>query len=128
MTTPLILQPVASDGITFLGASTNNNGAEDQGVVEGPSLVKFGSTYVLFFSSGCFVSSYNQTYATATSITGPYTRTSKPLFYSGVDGLDNPGGGDVHLDGKHLLFHANYGSGRAMYQAIITIAGKTVTA
>ena len=55
--TPLVLQPVAADGVTFTGAETiilDHDGLADGGVVENPSLVKVDSTYVLFFSPGCF--------------------------------------------------------------------------
>lgn len=104
-------------------------GAADQGIVEAPALVKSGSNFILFFSNGCFTkSTYTVNYATSTSITGPYTRAASPLFATGQNGLTSPGGMDVFRDGKHMLFHANSGSGRAMYNAIITINGKTVTA
>ncbi|KAF2764357.1 Arabinanase/levansucrase/invertase [Teratosphaeria nubilosa] len=130
--TPLILQPVASDGVTLQGTATtllNNDGASDQGIVEAPSLVKSGSTYILFFSSGCYMTgNYNVDYATASSITGTYTRASSPLFETGVDGLTAPGGADIWTDAKHLVFHANYGSGRAMYQAIVSVSGTTASA
>ncbi|KAK4540973.1 hypothetical protein LTR36_008481 [Oleoguttula mirabilis] len=130
--TPLILQPVASDGHTLQGSATtllNNNGASDEGIVEAPSLVKSGSTYVLFFSSGCYTTgAYNVNYATASSITGGYTRAASPLFATGTDGLTAPGGPDIYKDGEHLLFHADDGSGRALYQAVVTISGTEVTA
>ena len=55
MPTPIILQPLANDGVTLQGSATtifDNNGAADQGIVEAPALVKSGSTFVLFFSKG----------------------------------------------------------------------------
>ncbi|KAK5741159.1 hypothetical protein LTR17_004099 [Elasticomyces elasticus] len=129
--TPLILQPVGSDGVTLQGSATtilNHNGASDQGNLEAPSLTKVGSTYVLFFSSGCFVGSqYTVSYATSTSITGGYKRAASPLFATGVNGLSAPGGADIFRDGKHLLFHANSGGGRALYTAEVTISGTKVT-
>ncbi|KAK5158433.1 hypothetical protein LTS14_003452 [Recurvomyces mirabilis] len=131
VTTPIMVQQVGNDGVSFIGAAKkimDNDGVDDQGVVEAPSLVKIGSTWVLFFSSGCFVSTYNQTYATASSIMGPYTRATKPLFYNGVDGLTNPGGGDIQPDGTHLVFHANAPSGRAMFQATVSLNGRAITA
>ncbi|KAK3673596.1 hypothetical protein LTR78_006501 [Recurvomyces mirabilis] len=130
--TPIILQPVAKDGYTLQGSPTtilNNNGAADQGIVEAPSLTKVGSTYILFFSSGCFTTgSYTVSYATSTSITGPFTRASSPLFATGTDGLNTPGSADIFRDGKHMLFHANSASGRALYTAQITVNGNTVSA
>lgn len=61
VSTPLVLQPVASDGITFRGqattlldhrGTTQNADGTDDGIVEAPALVKQGSTYFLFFSPG----------------------------------------------------------------------------
>ncbi|KAI7220156.1 glycoside hydrolase family 43 protein [Hortaea werneckii] len=133
VSTAIKLQQVAAnDGVTLQGGATtilDNIGAADQGIVEAPALVKSGSNFFLFFSNGCFTkSAYTVNYATSTSITGPYTRAASPLFATGQNGLTTPGGMDVFRDGKHMLFHANSGSGRAMYNAIITINGKTVTA
>ncbi|KAK3638140.1 hypothetical protein LTR22_017952 [Elasticomyces elasticus] len=129
--TPLILQPVGSDGVTLQGSATtilNHNGASDQGNLEAPSFTKVGSTYVLFFSSGCFTGSqYTVSYATSTSITGGYKRAASPLFATGVNGLSAPGGADIFRDGKHMLFHANSGGGRALYTAVVTISGTKVT-
>ncbi|KAK0956802.1 hypothetical protein LTR33_016223 [Friedmanniomyces endolithicus] len=146
--TPIMLQSVANDGHTLQGSPTtmlNNNGASDQGIVEAPSIAKSGSTYVLFFSSGCFTydihartyesllisrrtGNYNVNYATSSSITGGYTRAAAPLFDTGIDGLSAPGGADIFRDGKHMLFHANSGNGRALYEAVVTISGTKVTA
>ncbi|RMZ09910.1 hypothetical protein D0862_03435 [Hortaea werneckii] len=133
VSTAIKLQQVAAnDGVTLQGGATtilDNIGAADQGIVEAPALVKSGSNFILFFSNGCFTkSTYTVNYATATSITGPYTRAASPLFATGQNGLTSPGGMDVFRDGKHMLFHANSGNGRAMYNAVITINGKTVTA
>ena len=101
-----MLQPVAADGVTFQGSATtilNNNGAADGGVIEAPSLVKVGSTYFLFFSSGCFTTgSYTVSYATASNIKGQYTRASRALVQTGDYGLTAPGGADIYNDGQHL--------------------------
>ena len=135
--TPLLLQPVAADGITLQGSTTqllNNAGVSDDGIVEAPSLTLTRSgTYVLFFSSGCFTSnSYTVSYATASSLTGPYTRASAPLFKTGTNGLSAPGSADVAADGQHLVFHANNGASslfiRSLWTALITISGTSVTA
>lgn len=131
--TPIILQPVASDGYTFTGSATtllDNDGADDSGIVEAPSITRTSSgTYVLFFSSGCFTtSSYTVSYATASSVTGPYTRASGALVATGDShGLTAPGGMDVQPDATHMVFHANNDDGgRSMYTALITISGATV--
>jgi len=131
--TPIILQPVKQDGITLTGSSTtilNNQGVSDSGIVEGPSITRTSAgTYVLFFSSGCFTQdSYTVSYATASKVIGPYTRNSKPLFETGTDGLTAPGSASIWSDAKHMVFHANYNGGRAMYTAQITVNGKSVSA
>lgn len=130
--TPLILQPVAADGITLQGTATtllNNNGASDENVIEAPSIARtqYG-TYVLTFSSGTFTdSSYTVSYAVSNSVTGPYTRNPNPLFKTGVDGLTAPGSATLASDASHMVFHANYGTipnygvGRAMYTADVTV-------
>ncbi|TKA28961.1 hypothetical protein B0A50_03373 [Salinomyces thailandicus] len=134
VSTAIQLQQVsASDGVTLQGNASeilDNVGASDQGIVEAPSLVKSGSYYILFFSSGCFTqSTYTVNYATATSVTGPYTRAASPLFSTGTDGLTAPGGMDVFSDGEHMLFHAKAaGSVRALYNAVVRIDGGVVTA
>ena len=134
--TPIILQAVAADGVTPQGASTtilNNNGLSDNGVVEAPSLVKTASgEFVLFFSNGCYDTvNYTVNYATASSVTGPYTRYG-PLFQTGTDGLYAPGGADILWDAQHMVFHADYpyqnASNRALYTAVVNIQGNTVTA
>ncbi|KAK3074421.1 hypothetical protein LTR53_003152 [Teratosphaeriaceae sp. CCFEE 6253] len=131
-----MIQQVAGDGYTLQGNATvilQHNGAADQGVIEAPSLVKHGAppTYLLFFSGGCFTTPrYNVQYATSASLLGPYTRAKVPLFETGTgrQGLRAPGGASVYRDGKHLLFHADWKGGRALYEAAITIEGAEVTA
>ena len=117
--------------MTLQGSATtilDNNGAADQGIVEAPSLARYGNSWVLFFSNSCFTTgNYNVNYATASSITGPYTRAASPLFQTGQYGLTAPGGADIDHDGRHMLFHANQGSGRAMWQAQIKFSGNTVS-
>lgn len=123
--TPIVLQPVAEDGYTLQGSSVSlldNDGPTDDGVVEAPNLVRSGNTWVLFFSSGCFTSPrYTVSYATATSPTGPYTRAANPLFRTGDRGLRAPGGMSLWHDARHMVFHGNYGLGRALYTAEIVI-------
>lgn len=131
--TPIMLQAVMGDGVTLQGGSTqilDNDGAGDTGVVEAPSLVKApDDTYVLFFSSGCFqTDGYTVNYATSTAVGGPYTRGAGPLFTTGVDGLEAPGGADVWNDAMHMVFHAGKTADRSMYTAVVTVSGSAVTA
>lgn len=128
--TPLVLQAVGTDGYTKQGSATtllNHEGLGDDGILEAPVLIKVSGTYFLFFSSGCFTTSnYDVSYATASSVTGPYTRIATPLLKTGNSGLQAPGGADVTKTGDKIVFHANYGGGRALYTAGITISGTTV--
>lgn len=132
VSTPIILQAVSQDGVTLQGEGTillDHNGAADQGVVEAPCLLHSGSTYILFFSSGCFTTgNYTVSYATSNSINGPYTRMDRPLFMTGDYGLEAPGGMSIHADGEHMVFHARYGSGRVLYPAVISFRGNKVGA
>lgn len=125
--TPLVLQAVDVNGFTLSGNGTvllNHNGRADGGTIEAPSLVKIRGTYVLFFSSGCFATdTYTVSYATSNSIKGPYTRAAQPLFKSGDLGLYSPGGMSMDPDGQHMVFHARYGNGRALYNAVISFEG-----
>lgn len=118
----------------MIGSATtvlDNRGLEDEGIVEAPALLHREGTWYLFFSANCYTNeNYNVAYATATSVTGPYTRASKPLFTTGDgNGLTAPGGADVDHDGRHMLFHAQNGNGgRAMYTALLNFNGITVSA
>ena len=132
--TPLRVQRLGNDGVTLMGSATtilDNRGLQDEGIVEAPALLHREGTWYLFFSANCYTNSnYNVAYATATSVTGPYTRAEKPLFTTGDgNGLTAPGGADVDHDGRHMLFHAQNGNGgRAMYTALLNFNGITVSA
>lgn len=131
VSTPIMLQAVAADGVTLQGNPVqllDNNGAADSGITEAPSLVRSSSgEYVLFFSTGCYSgTNYDTQLATASSVAGPYTRQGN-LLVTGEDGLTSPGGADIHTDGQHMLFHANYGNGRALYTAVVNIQSSSVS-
>jgi hypothetical protein len=107
-----MLQMMESNGvITTSDAAIElfHNEEADGPVVEAPSLVKVGNTYVLFFSSNWYNSNkYETSYATATNVVGLYTKTNKPLLVSGnEDGiqLTGPGGLDVSPDVMKVVFH-----------------------
>lgn len=89
---------------------------------------------MLFFSSNCYnTDRYDVSYATASSITGPYTKSKKPLLRSGDGGgvLKSPGGLDVGSDAGKVVFHANLKKAdagvREMYVGEITVEGTKVT-
>ncbi|KAL4903106.1 hypothetical protein BDW74DRAFT_179977 [Aspergillus multicolor] len=141
--TPIMLQKVQNDGITPDGEAIqildrDPNGA-DGPLVEAPSLVLVDGIYYLMFSSGMYSDpSYDASYATAASITGPYTKAQAPdapLLVSGDAGssgpLGGPGGADF-LDGHKMVFHAfNDGrsieSGRGMWVVDMQVGGGKIT-
>ncbi|MGM1062689.1 family 43 glycosylhydrolase [Saccharothrix sp. Mg75] len=116
------LQRTGDDGVSFVGgrvALVHDLGAQDQGIVEAPVLVKRPSRYVLFFSVGAYnTPDYRTGYAVSDSLTGPYARAERPLMSTaGFDGaVVGPGGQDVG-DG-HVFFHGHVaGVGRGVYVA-----------
>ncbi|KAJ7157319.1 glycosyl hydrolase [Mycena filopes] len=137
VSTPIMLQKVAADGHTLVGAAVQilDRDAGDGPLVEAPSLVFVNNVFFLFFSSGCYAdTSYDLSYATATTVTGPYTKAgapTAPLLVSGKYGLRAPGSATVAKDGSKIVFHAFLGadinSGRGMWTGVPTFSGKTVT-
>ncbi|KAK5000769.1 hypothetical protein LTR28_012996, partial [Elasticomyces elasticus] len=61
------------------------------------------------------------------SVAGPYTRQGA-LFKTGDYGLVAPGGLDVAVNGNHAVFHANFGKGRAMFTALLSIRNDKISA
>ena len=134
--TPIMLQAVEADGVTPTGSPVQilDRDANDGPLIEAPDLILHEGTYFLFFSSNCFNGPYYDTsYATASSITGPYTKASSPLLVSGGDNgaLKSPGGATVGPDGTRMVFHSDEEAGnpavRQMWTAGITISGTTVS-
>ncbi|GLW65291.1 hypothetical protein Arub01_35350 [Actinomadura rubrobrunea] len=126
----LYLQRTSPDGLRLDGSPVRilTKGDDEPSLIEAPALVKHGGTYVLFYAAGVFYrSDYQTRYATASSITGPYTKAPRPLL--STDGyrkeITGPGGADIVHDGtdSHLVFHgiAQFLGGdsvrRAMYVA-----------
>ncbi|KAK3168852.1 hypothetical protein OEA41_005300 [Lepraria neglecta] len=134
--TPIMLQTLESDGVTPSGDPVKilDRDAADGPLIEAPDLILHEGTYFLFFSSNCYNGPYYDTsYATASSITGPYTKASSPLLVSGGDNgaLNSPGGATVGPGGTQMLFHSDSESGnpavRQMWTAGIAISGGTVS-
>ena len=129
--TPIMLQQLAADGTTPVGSPVQilDRGTADGPLIEAPSLILYAGVYVLFFSSNCYSTpQYDISYATATSIMGPYTKSSAPLAITGDPfNLTAPGGATAGAGGKNMVFHANCDAGRCMYEHPITISGTTVT-
>ncbi|NEK94643.1 family 43 glycosylhydrolase [Modestobacter muralis] len=122
----IFIQPLSADGTTLTGDPVELIRRDlpwEGNVVEAPTLVKKDGTYYLFYSSNDFGGGgYRTGYATSTSITGPYTKSTTELVtsemfqdhvlgYGGQDVVTNPDGG------TSIIFHGwdpTY-SYRAMY-------------
>ncbi|KAL2809135.1 glycosyl hydrolase [Aspergillus granulosus] len=139
--TPIMLQKLASDGITTDGDAIQilDRDDADGPLVEAPSLLKVGETYYLTFSSNWYNTlNYDVSYATASSATGPYTKVQAPdapLLVSGdasnVGPLGGPGGADF-LDETRIVFHAfndgnSIDSGRGVWVAGIEVRDGKIT-
>ncbi|MEA3002558.1 MAG: hypothetical protein QOH81_1346 [Sphingomonadales bacterium] len=86
-------QKLSPDGLSLVGEPvellrSKSNGWEED-VIEAPSMVKMGGTYVLFFSGGYYgwppearLSPYAIGYATCASPTGPCSEAAEPILFS----------------------------------------------
>ncbi|WP_143517305.1 glycoside hydrolase family 43 protein [Pseudonocardia sp. MH-G8] len=109
------LQPMTSDGTAPEGERVEllrSDRPEEAGIVEAPTLVQRGDSYILFYSANTFDSGqYHVNYAVASSLTGPYTKADGALLTTDtIDGAYlNPGHQDVvaTADGDCLVFHAS---------------------
>ena len=131
VSTPIMMQQLALDGYTKIGSPFQilDRGEYDGPLIEAPSLIKASDgTFVLFFSSNCYSTTlYDISYATASSLTGPYTKSSAPLLVTGNYGLTAPGGATSIVGGGQLVFHANCDQGRCMYETSFSVANNIVT-
>jgi len=144
--TPLMLQEVShTDGLTPIGEPTEilDRDALDGPLVEAPAMHRTAEgVYFLFYSANCYTTSlYHTGYATATNITGPYTKAARPLFMTGdYEGLSGPGGMDI-LEDARIAFHGIMdvhndpsrrltdirGFDRGMYSGKLHFEGRTAT-
>ncbi|KIW96948.1 uncharacterized protein Z519_02339 [Cladophialophora bantiana CBS 173.52] len=109
--TPLMLQEVGPDGTTLIGDAIEllDRDEFDGPLIEAPSLHRSDEgIYFLFFSSNCFTTpKYDVSYATATNIWGPYTKSSRPLLVTSDADLTGPGGMDIIKGGELIVFHGH---------------------
>ncbi len=109
--TPLMLQEVAADGITPIGGAVQILDRDDLDgpLIEAPSLHRSDEgVYFLFFSSNCFTTpKYDVSYATASNIYGPYTKSARPLLVTSDADLTGPGGMDIVRGGDFIVFHGH---------------------
>ncbi|KAI0596734.1 endo-arabinase [Biscogniauxia sp. FL1348] len=137
MKTPIMLQEVAQDGVSKIGAPVQilDRIEEDGPLVEAPSIMRTAAgLYVMTFSSGCFTApTYDLDYATADSVKGPYTRAKSPVAKTKKFGLTSPGGatvvsyGDVNDQQPSIAFHANCKQGRCLYTSEIDFDDSDMT-
>lgn len=109
--TPLLLQRMATDGVTPVGEPVwildRETDEGDGPLVEAPSLVRVkvsggGEVYVLFYSTGCTRNiDYDIRVATAPNITGPYTRRGVLLKTDDFGKLYAPGSVTVRTSGAY---------------------------
>jgi len=136
--TPIMLQQLQPDGLSAQGSPKKilDRTDSDGPLVEAPDLVRSSEgIYFLFFSSGCTrAPSYDLKYATASNISGPYTRASSPLLQTDDWGLHAPGSAGLFADGEgewNVVFHARVaaeqGRVRAMFSGKLRFEGTKVS-
>ena len=116
--TPIMLQQVAADGVSFQGPPIQllDRTDADGPLVEGPAMARYQSSdsskptvYVLFYSSNDFTTPrYRVSYATSNTIKGPFVRSNESLLQTGdAEGkLIGPGGLDCGVDSQQVVFHS----------------------
>jgi beta-xylosidase len=137
-----MLQQVGNDGVSLIGEPEEmiTNDAVDEGGVEAPTML-YGAgrgVYFLIYSSGCYTSStYTVRVATATSLTGPWTKSTSSFLVTGQTDAQVyiPGGVDVTADGSKIVFHGDLNLGwfvgdgpriRGMFAAQVITSGFSV--
>ncbi|HEY6739924.1 MAG TPA: family 43 glycosylhydrolase [Actinopolymorphaceae bacterium] len=122
--TTIWLQPVGKGGIGFTGprSALVSNDDNEGWLVEAPVMVKRGSTYVLAYATGEYWNeTYATRYATARKLTGPYTKSERPMLSTaGFDGaVRGPGGADILEEetGDYAVFHGVRDGYRGLYVA-----------
>jgi len=132
-----MLQKMSSDGLTAVGEPVQvlDRDANDGPLIEAPNLLLQDGIYFIFFSSNCFNTDlYDISYATSTSITGPYEKggPAKPFKVTGNNGLTAPGGLSVMPSNNNFaVFHDTSNPNpltRPMFIAQITFSGTEATA
>lgn len=88
-----------------------NTAKSEWSVCEGPTVVKDGDTYFLFFSCNDYRNpDYAVGYATAKSPLGPWKKQGKPLFSRSDFGINGTGHGDLFRDADgnwQYVFHTH---------------------
>ncbi|ARU51093.1 hypothetical protein CBR64_05900 [Cellulosimicrobium cellulans] len=124
----IFAQPLSPDGATLTGPPVELirvDKAYEGRVVEGPTLLERDGTYYLFYSANDFYGgAYRTSYATASSLAGPWTKATTELLTSDrfQGDVRGPGGQDVVTapDGSDALVFHGWNEAftyRAMYVA-----------
>jgi arabinan endo-1,5-alpha-L-arabinosidase len=128
----LWLQKTTPDGLRLVGSPTKlikQGQAWEGNLVEAPDLVRHGSTYTLLYSANDYSGpKYATGYATASAITGPYTKGAQPLLTTDGTDVIGPGGEDVVADPDGRSWIAFHGwdeaqTRRALYVLPVTWQG-----
>jgi beta-xylosidase len=107
----LWIQQLSDDGLSLVGRPVEllrHDRAWEAPLIEGPSMLKHGGRYYLFYSANWYESAdYAVGYAVAEAITGPYRKmtTDGPLF-AGRGDVAGPGGQEFFRDVKGNLWMA----------------------
>ena len=112
--------PLSADGLSLTGTPTaliHDDQPWEAGVVEGPSMVRNGSTYDLLYSGGKWdTPGYGMGFATCTGPAGPCQKPTSAPFLSSSDGRLGPGGGQVFtLLGRPVMVYAAWTNGKVGY-------------
>ncbi|GAB3519779.1 glycoside hydrolase family 43 protein [Arthrobacter monumenti] len=106
--------PLSKDGLSLTGQPQKliKQTLDWEGdLVEAPTIVKRGSTYVLLYSANSYSDGrYAIGYASAPKLSGPWSKTPKPIFSTKSSGHRylGPGGQDVvtgPMDQDYLVLH-----------------------
>ncbi|WP_336724717.1 family 43 glycosylhydrolase [Cellulosimicrobium cellulans] len=124
----IFAQPLSPDGATLTGPPVELirvDKAYEGRVVEGPTLLERDGTYYLFYSANDFGGGgYRTSYATASSLAGPWTKATTELLTSDrfQGDVRGPGGQDIVTapDGSDAIVFHGWNEAftyRAMYVA-----------
>jgi hypothetical protein len=116
--TTIYSQRLTPDGLSTAGPATaliTDDQAWEAGVVEGPAMVKVGSTYELFYSANNWDSAnYAVGIAECRSIAGPCTKPLDKPWMVSAQGYSGPGGQEFFLNpGGVWMVHHGFLPGQA---------------
>lgn len=118
----LWLTRTGNNGTTLAGGNVAL--ISSSSVIEAPDLIQRGSQYVLFYSGGSYTGcDYLTSYATAPSLSGPWTRAYRPLITTASLGNAVCGPGGADFTGDKVFLHGWVNGARHLYVADVGWAG-----